>query len=68
MCAFVLLGALFSRPLLARRVWPFERWELRLMALALAGIVIDLLVKWLFAPSYGIFLRQMAGGTGLAGL
>ena len=38
------------------------------MALALAGIVVDLLVKSLFAPSYGIFLRQMAGGTGLAGL
>ncbi|HEY0514144.1 MAG TPA: hypothetical protein VGH73_19715 [Thermoanaerobaculia bacterium] len=60
--AFVLLGALFSRPLLARRAWPFERWELRLMGLALAGILLDVLIKALFAPSYGIFLRQMAAG------
>ena len=60
-CAFVLLGALFSRPLMERRAWPFERWEARLILLALAGIVVDLLVKSFFAPSYGIFLRQMAG-------
>jgi hypothetical protein len=59
-CAFVLLGALFSRPLMERRAWPFERWEVRLMLLALAGIVVDILVKSFFAPSYGIFLRQMA--------
>lgn len=60
-CAFVLLGALFSRPLLARRVWPFERWEVRLMALAMAGILLDILVKAFFAPGYGIFLRQLGG-------
>jgi len=60
-CAFVLLGALFSRPLMERRAWPFERWEARLILLALAGIVVDILVKSFFAPSYGIFLRQMAG-------
>jgi hypothetical protein len=59
--AFVLLGALFSRPLLLRRAWPFERWEVRLMALAMAGILTDILVKAFFAPGYGIFLRQMAG-------
>lgn len=60
-CAFVLLGALFARPLLARRVWPFERWEVRLMALAFAGLLVDILVKAFFAPSYGIFLRQLGG-------
>ena len=60
-CAFVLLGALFSRPLLARRLWPFERWEVRLMALAFAGLLVDILVKALFAPSYGLFLRQLGG-------
>jgi hypothetical protein len=60
-CAFVLLGALFSRPLLARRLWPFERWEVRLMTLAFAGLLVDILVKALFAPSYGIFLRQLGG-------
>ena len=60
-CAFVLLGALFARPLLARRVWPFERWEVRLMALAFAGLLVDILVKAFFAPSYGLFLRQLGG-------
>ncbi len=60
-CAFVLLGALFARPLLARQVWPFERWEVRLMALAIAGLLVDILVKAFFAPSYGLFLRQWAG-------
>jgi hypothetical protein len=60
-CAFVLLGALFARPLLARRVWPFARPEVRLIALALAGILVDILVKSFFAPSYGLFLRQLGG-------
>ena len=59
-CAFVLLGSIFSRPLLVRRVWPFEREEYRLMGLALSGIVADLLIKAAFAPGYGIFLRRMA--------
>jgi hypothetical protein len=59
--AFVLLGSLFARPLLERRAWPFEPWEVRLMGLALAGIVVDILIKAFFAPGYGIFLRQMAG-------
>lgn len=58
--AFVLLGTLFSRPLLVRRVWPFERPEIRLMALAASGILLDILLKAFFAPGYGLFLRQMA--------
>jgi hypothetical protein len=58
--AFVLLGALFARPLLVRRLWPFERLEVRLMALAAAGIVADILIKAAFARPYGIFLREMA--------
>lgn len=64
-CAFVLLGSLFARPLLARRAWPFEGWEVRLMLLALSGILADILIKTFFAPGYGIFLRQMARGAGL---
>jgi hypothetical protein len=60
--AFVLLGALFARPLLVRRVWPFERPEIRLMGLAAAGIVADLLIKAFLAPAYGVFLRRLAGG------
>jgi hypothetical protein len=62
--AFVLLGALFARPLLVRRIWPFGRREIRLMALALAGILADLALKALAAPAYGLFLRQMARSAG----
>ncbi len=58
--AFVLLGALFARPLLVRRSWPFEKLEYRLMALAAAGILADLLIKTAAARPYGLFLREMA--------
>ncbi len=57
--AFVLLGSLFSRPLLVGRIWPFGRREYGLMALALSGILADIVIKALCAPSYGLFLRQM---------
>jgi hypothetical protein len=59
-CAFVLLGTLFSRSLLVRRLWPFGRREVRLLALALSGILADIVIKALCAPAYGLFLRQMA--------
>ncbi len=59
-CAFVLFGAVFARPLLVRTAWPFDRLEYRLMALAAAGIAADLLIKTFFARHYGLFLRQMA--------
>jgi hypothetical protein len=62
--AFVLLGSLFARPLLVRRVWPFERPEIQLMALAASGLVVDVLMKSLLAPSYGRFLRQLARHAG----
>jgi hypothetical protein len=58
--AFVLFGTLFARPLLVRRVWPFEREEYKLMALAASGLFADVLIKAFFAPDYGLFLRQMA--------
>ncbi len=65
--AFVLLGALLARPLLLRRLWPFEREELRLFAVAGTGIAADLLLKTLAAPSYGRALRALGGGMlGLA--
>jgi hypothetical protein len=57
--AFVLLGAVFSRPLLVRRAWPFGRAEIQLMALAASGLAADAVLKALFAPSYGRFLRQV---------
>jgi hypothetical protein len=59
-CAFVLFGAVFARPLLVRKAWPFERLEHRLMALAAAGIAADILIKTFLARHYGLFLRQMA--------
>lgn len=65
--AFVLLGALFSRPLLVRKAWPFESWEIRLMGLGAAGILTDLLMKTFLAPTYGELLRRMAP-AGLAEL
>lgn len=61
--AFVLLGCLFARPLLVRRLWPFGPDEYRLMGLAATGIVVDLLMKASFAPDYGLFLRQFAHGA-----
>jgi hypothetical protein len=63
--AFVLLGCLFARPLLVRRVWPFERPEIQLLLLAASGLLIDVLMKSLLAPSYGLFLRQLARSAGV---
>ena len=60
--AFVLFGTLFARPLLVRRIWPFEREEGKLMALAASGLLADILIKAFFARGYGVFLRQMAEG------
>lgn len=60
--AFVLFGTLFARPLLVRRIWPFEREEGKLMALAASGLLADVLIKAFFARGYGVFLRQMAEG------
>ena len=56
----MLLGTLFAKPLMVRRIWPFGRREYRLMALALSGILGDILIKTFCAPAYGEFLRQMA--------
>lgn len=62
--AFVLLGCVFARPLLVRRVWPFERLELQLLGLVASGILADILMKGLLAPRYGLFLRQLARAAG----
>lgn len=59
--AFVLLGALFARPLLMRRVWPFGPYERRLLLLGLAGILADILMKAFAADRYGLLLRSFAG-------
>lgn len=60
--AFVLLGCLFARPLLVRKVWPFGTRELRLAGLALLGIAVDVTLKILLAPAYGEMLRRLAEG------
>ncbi len=62
--AFVLFGSLFARPLLVKKAWPFDRREYRLMAVALAGIATDILMKIFLARHYGLFLRQMARDAG----
>ncbi|MBZ0113815.1 MAG: hypothetical protein K8J08_15230 [Thermoanaerobaculia bacterium] len=59
--SFIMLGALFSRPLWTRTVWPFSRRDLRFLLLALAGIAADVSLKILLAPAYGHFLRRLAG-------
>jgi hypothetical protein len=61
--SFVLFGAIFSRPLLVRRAWPFTRDDFKLMGLAASGIAADLLIKTFLAARYGVFLRQMARGV-----
>ncbi len=63
--AFVLVGAVFSRPLLVKRPWPFARLEAQLLALAASGLLADILIKAASAPAYGRFLRQMARTAGL---
>jgi hypothetical protein len=68
--AFVLFGALFARPLLVRKIWPFGKAapqnDYRLMGLAASGIVADLVIKAFGAPAYGLFLRQLARGAAAA--
>lgn len=55
--AFVALGCVLARPVLARRWSAPDRRERRWIAIALAGIAIDLLLKSSLAPAYGRFLR-----------
>ncbi len=61
--AFVLFGALFSRPLLVRQGLAFRTARVPVMVLAASGILADILIKAFLAPSYGLFLRQMADGV-----
>jgi hypothetical protein len=55
--AFVAVGALFARPLLVRRILPFEKKEWKWLVLALSGIACDVLAKTVWAAPYGEFLR-----------
>jgi hypothetical protein len=60
--AFVALGSVLARPRLVRDRPAFGPRERRWIALALAGIAVDLLVKTLAAPAYGRFLRGLLAG------
>lgn len=55
--AFVALGSVLARPLLTGRWSAPDRRERRWLAIALAGIAVDLLLKSTLAPTYGLFLR-----------
>lgn len=62
--AFVVLGSVLARPLLRRRLlgsgWAgLERSDLVWIGAAFAGIVADLALKTLLAPSYGVYLRGL---------
>jgi hypothetical protein len=57
--AFVLFGALLARPLLVRERLPFGRRERRLLLLAAAGILADLVLKTAVAPAWGELLRSV---------
>ena len=55
--AFVALGTILAKPLLTRRRDAIGRREWSWIGAALVGIVLDVLLKTLLAPSYGLFLR-----------
>lgn len=55
--AFVALGSILARPLLVGWARAFGPAERRWIGWALAGIAVDLLLKTLLAPSYGVWLR-----------
>lgn len=61
--SFVVLGVVLGAPLLAR-VFRFSyrlRDEWRWIALALAGLAADALLKWLLAPSWRLLIRSATG-------
>ncbi len=57
--AFIVLGTVLARPLLQRRLFGLDRRDLAWLGAAFAGIVADLALKTLLAPSYGLFLRRL---------
>lgn len=63
--AFVLLGALASRPLLVHGFEPPDRRHLRLALIGVAGLLVDVVLKAALAPTYAGFLRTLARGAGL---
>jgi hypothetical protein len=60
---FVIIGVVLSGPLLSRvRRFPFSiAAERRWLGAGAALLVLDLLLKWLLAPSWAVLLRGVAG-------
>jgi len=56
--SFVLLGVLASRPIALRQRWPYQREDIRWIALVAAGLCADMLLKAAAAPAYGRLLRS----------
>ena len=61
--AFVALGAVLARPVLAGWSAAFSARERRWMLAACGGIAVDLVVKTLLAPEYGLLLRGILSGA-----
>jgi hypothetical protein len=61
--SFVVLGVVLGAPLLAR-IGGFEyhlRDQRRWILLAVAGLIVDVLLKWMLAPSWRLFIKSAAG-------
>jgi len=61
--SFVTLGVVLSAPLLSK-IWNFPvdwRSERRLAAYAAAGLVVDVVMKWLLAPAWQKLLLRIVG-------
>lgn len=58
--SFVTLGVLFAGPVLSRVVR--FRYKLndhgRILGLAISGLVLDLVLKWMLAPVWARFIRE----------
>jgi hypothetical protein len=63
--AFIALGTILARPMLAGRVEPPGRVERRWLAAAALGLVLDVAIKASLAPTYGLWLRSLMSGAGV---
>jgi hypothetical protein len=57
--SFVVIGVVLSQPLVMRR-WRLDRLDRQLLALACVGLVVDVVMKALLAPSWQRLLLRLA--------
>lgn len=57
--AFVAIGSILARPMLVGRTRAFDRTDRRWLAVALAGVLLDVAMKSLLAPTYGEWLAAL---------